>query len=142
MSPYIVEIAPDSDFTYHNIPFGVFSSETHSKSKRICSAIGDFVIDLNELCEYFEDPELQNVKHVYKSEVLNDFMALNRAIWKKTRDQIQKLLLKGSAIDNEHLSKVLVPIADVVMHLPAQIGDYTGKFQAKGFLFQLKKNTN
>jgi hypothetical protein len=42
-----VDVLPGSDFPIQNLPFGVF--ETTFGEKRVCSAIGEYVIDLVEL---------------------------------------------------------------------------------------------
>ena len=39
-----MDVNPNSDFTIHNIPFGIYSD---AKVKHhACSAIGDYIIDL------------------------------------------------------------------------------------------------
>ncbi|KAF5305186.1 hypothetical protein FQR65_LT18758 [Abscondita terminalis] len=43
-----LEIAPQSDFSIHNLPYGIFS-ETAQGDKRVGVAIGDWVIDLAAL---------------------------------------------------------------------------------------------
>jgi fumarylacetoacetase len=55
-------------------------------------------------------------------------MALGRPAWLETRATLQRLLSasEGALRDDAELrSRVLVGMADVVMHLPAAIGDYT-----------------
>ena len=42
-----IEIDPNSDFTIHNIPFGIYSD--NKVEHHACSAIGDYIIDLFEL---------------------------------------------------------------------------------------------
>ncbi len=42
-----IEIKKDSDFSIHNIPFGIYSD--HQVKHRACSAIGEYIIDLYEL---------------------------------------------------------------------------------------------
>ena len=39
-----IEIDPNSDFTIHNIPFGIYSD--NKVEHHACSAIGDYIIDL------------------------------------------------------------------------------------------------
>ena len=125
---YVIEIPHNCDFTIHNIPFGVFSCPSMNRKHRICSAAGNYVIDLYELCEFFSDESLLGeVKNVFKGNTLNEFMAHGRKIWVAARVQIQQLLRSGSLIDKEETkSVVFVPMEETQMHLPAQIGDYTG----------------
>lgn len=42
-----VEVPAHSDFSIHNIPFGIYSDK--SVKHRAASAIGEFIIDLYEL---------------------------------------------------------------------------------------------
>lgn len=45
-SSSVVYVAEDSDFSIHNLPYGVF--QTASLDKRLGVAIGDYVLDLRE----------------------------------------------------------------------------------------------
>ncbi|KAI7866484.1 fumarylacetoacetase [Mucor mucedo] len=76
-------------------------------------------------------------------------MALGRPVWKATRLAIQDILSKDSAKlkDNaELLQKVLIPLTEVKMHLPAKIGDYTDFYCSRehatnvGIMFRGKDN--
>lgn len=52
-------------------------------------------------------------------------MSLGRPVWRATRLAIQDILSKDNARlrdNSELLQKVLVPLAEVKMHLPARIG--------------------
>lgn len=42
-----LDIKPDHDFSYHNLPYGIFST-AHS-APRVGVAIGDWVLDLSVL---------------------------------------------------------------------------------------------
>ena len=42
-----LEVSPDSDFSIHNLPFGIYADA--KVPHRVCSAIGDQIIDLYEL---------------------------------------------------------------------------------------------
>merc|ERR1719453_1446646 len=84
-----IEYAADSDFSIHNIPFGVFS--TDGKGPRCGSRIGDVVVDLGQLNPHFVGSISSNVD-VFDEPTLNGFMALGRTAWKETRTALQKLL--------------------------------------------------
>lgn len=43
-----IAIPADSDFSYHNIPFGVFSTACNKADARPATRVGDFLIDLRE----------------------------------------------------------------------------------------------
>lgn len=60
-----VAYSSDSDFPLENIPFGVFSTK-ESSTPRVCSRIGDYVIDLVKLSPLFEGPHLkEHAKSVF-----------------------------------------------------------------------------
>jgi fumarylacetoacetase len=118
-----LDVAPDSDFSIHNIPFGIYSDR--AVPHRICSAIGDQVIDLYELASaglIAFDPK------VAESEVLNEFIALGKAKTDLVRDRIMQLLDAGESAlrDNATLrGKVFKSMSAVRMLLPVRCGDYT-----------------
>lgn len=138
-----VSVSTDSHFPIQNLPFGVFKKK-HSSERHICTAIGDFVVDLKSLhrakllrCQAFE------------SEYLNDFMALGQQEWIKQRKGISQLL----AIHNTRLKEdqtlrqqTLLPFSQIEMCMPAQIGDYTDFYSSKehatnvGSMFRGKDN--
>src|SRR3989442_2010259 len=122
-----LEIAKDSDFPIQNLPFGVF--QTKQDRPRVGVAIGDLVFDLSALEElgHFQSPEFQGRK-VFSEESLNSFLALGRPAWRTTREILQHLLAADAPILRDdpiirrrrfHAQK------DVVMKLPARIGNYT-----------------
>jgi fumarylacetoacetase len=55
--PSFIPIDSESDFSIHNIPFGVFSQQ--GSDKRCATRIGETVVDLRELARKgaFEDVE-------------------------------------------------------------------------------------
>lgn len=121
-----VEIAADSDFSIHNIPFGVFSyqNEIHCGSR-----LGDFVVDLALLGEdgWFDDLPLGNGTVFHKSS-LNPFIELGQKAWTGVRNRIIELFQAANPEirDEEELSKkYLIPIEEVTMQMPVQVGDYT-----------------
>ena len=71
-----IPYAPSSHFPLENIPFGVFS--VGSNGKRVCTRIGDQVIDLSVL---FAHGLLKGEKNVFKSDSLNEFIALGKDFW-------------------------------------------------------------
>ena len=117
-----VNVSGDSDFSIHNIPFGIFS--TKSASPRIGAAIGDQILDLAAVARlgHFDDFGID--KNVFKRPVLNDFMALGKPVTKKVRKRIQQLLSdKKSALKEK--PRVFTPQRKSKMHMPVEVGDYT-----------------
>src|SRR5947199_439993 len=122
-----VEVSPDSDFPIQNLPFGVFQPK--QDKPRVGVAIGDRVVDLSALEElgHFQSPEFQGRK-VFSEESLNSFLALGRPAWRKTREVLQHLLAADAPIlrdDPVIRGRVFHAQGDVVMKLPARIGNYT-----------------
>jgi fumarylacetoacetase len=134
-----IPVDKDSDFSIHNIPFGVFST-LETPYKRCGVAIGDFILDLRVLEEAgilsddLDCPPFDN--SVFYAESLKPFMGLTRAHWRATREKLQSLLSVDSKDDrlraNPQLrSKALVPMSAAIMHLPADIGDYTDFYSSR-----------
>uniref|UniRef100_A0A7E4ZVX0 Fumarylacetoacetase n=1 Tax=Panagrellus redivivus TaxID=6233 RepID=A0A7E4ZVX0_PANRE len=143
-----IPIPPNSDFPLENLPYGVFSKKGESQ-RRIGVAIGDHILDLSAVKEFFTGPNLISQQHVFAEETLNSFMALPRAAWLEARNVITKLLSKDSAElrDNTELrSKAILAQNEVQMHLPARIGDYTDFYSSihhatnVGVMFRGKDN--
>ncbi len=116
-----IEINEDSDFSIHNLPFGIFS--VNGGSSRIGIAIGSEVLDLLEakklgvLGDNIPNEVLQN-------EYLNDFIALGKDKTNAVREKIQaELCDEGSKLRG--MGNVFYKQSEVTMHLPVKVGDYT-----------------
>ena len=110
-----------------NLPFGVF--KPHDGAARVGVAIGDLIVDLPVLEElgHFRSSEFQDRK-IFSEDSLNAFLALGRPAWRKTREILQHLLSAETPTlrDDVRLrEKVFHSQKDVVMKLPARIGNYT-----------------
>ena len=120
-----VEIPTDTDFPIQNLPFGIYQVE--GQSPRVCSAIGDQIVDLFRLSElgYFTDFSIP--KAVFENQYINDFMALGKDTTRAVRDRISDLL--DAAVDKwnsrEMAENFLRPMSSVQMLLPIRVGDYT-----------------
>jgi fumarylacetoacetase len=122
-----IHVAPDSHFPLENLPFGVFKPA--NGAPRVGVAIGDRIVDLSVLEElgHFRSPEFQG-KTVFADDCLNAFLALGRPAWRATRQTLQHLLAAETPTlrdDASLLDRVFHLQKDVVMKLPARIGDYT-----------------
>ena len=60
-----VEVPKDSDFSYDNLPYGVFSTKDNPK-KRIGVAIGEQILDLSAVKHCFSGPELKQNQNVFE----------------------------------------------------------------------------
>jgi fumarylacetoacetase len=129
-----LSVAEDSHFPIQNLPYGVFQPRAGGPP-RIGVAIGDWIVDLAALFDAgaLNLPTLGG-KHVFHQPRLNDFMALGRPAWRETRAALTRLLSAGEPTlrDNTALcERVLVPMADAVLLLPAEIGDYTDFYSSR-----------
>lgn len=145
-----IDIAADSDFSIHNLPYGIFSDAkdaTGNNNRRAGVAIGEQVLDLSILeaegllslagGPYFDQP------------TLNAFIDSGRGNWTKARSTIQTLLSSDNVTlrDNADLqAKALFKQADVTMHLPVHVPGFTDFYSSKehatnvGTMFRDPKN--
>ncbi|UOY07887.1 fumarylacetoacetase [Muricauda sp. SCSIO 64092] len=115
----IIDIPENSDFSIHNIPFGIFS--TKDRSPRAGVAIGDHILDLvavHRLGAF--DFEVS----VLERDDLNDFIALGKKMTSKVRTDIQKWLQDDSSI-LAGKQNLFVRQSEAQMHMPVCVGDYT-----------------
>jgi len=146
-----IETKPNSDFSIHNIPFGIISTAENAKP-RVATRVGDFAVDLSVLAEaglFAGVHGLNDAKAVFSESTLNHFMTLGKPTWTATRKHIQKLLSASEATlrDNQELRKrAIISVAAVKTHIPANIGDYTDFYASKehatnvGIMFRGKEN--
>lgn len=126
-----IDIAADSDFSIHNLPYGIFS-ETGNDQRRAGVAIGDQVLDLSVL----ENQGLLKLKggSYFDQPTLNAFIDSGRDNWTQARKAIQNLLASNDKTlsDNQDLQdKALFKQADVTMHLPVHVPGYTDFYSSK-----------
>src|SRR5437660_6349897 len=122
-----IAVSSESHFPIQNLPFGVF--QPSEGKTRVGVAIGDLIVDLSILEElgHFQSSEFQGRK-VFSKDGLNSFLALGRPAWRRTREILQHLLSAETPTlrDDVRLrEKVFHSQKDVVMKLPARIGNYT-----------------
>ncbi|SHG67014.1 fumarylacetoacetase [Flagellimonas flava] len=115
----IINIPDNSDFSIHNIPFGIFS--TTDRAPRAGVAIGDHILDLAAVAE-LDVFEFNTA--VLEKDTLNDFIALGKSITKKVRKDIQHWLQEEDSILAGR-PELFVLQSEAQMHMPVIIGDYT-----------------
>ena len=126
-----IDIASDSDFSIHNLPYGIFSDTADGK-RRAGVAIGEQVLDLAVIeaagllsldgGPYFDKP------------TLNAFIDSGRNNWTQARKTIQMLLSSDNDAlrDSQDLQKrALFQQADVTMHMPVQVPGFTDFYSSK-----------
>ncbi len=134
-----IPVEKDSHFPIQNLPYGAFltdDGETH-----LCSAIGDYVIDLFVLDDAgLFNRNLLNEQFVFQDSTLNYFMSLGKPAWKEARQTLTELLKEDNPVlrDDDLLrSRVFIPMEDVEMVLPVEIGDYTDFYSSEQHAFNV-----
>lgn len=136
----IIEVSKDSDFSIHNIPFGIF--QTNDKSPRAGVAIGEYIIDLEELSNH---GVFDFDSSVLKKDTLNDFIALGKEKTIKVRTDIQEWLQDCNSILSKH-QELFIKQSSATMLMPVSIGDYTDFYSSEehatnvGKMFRDPKN--
>uniref|UniRef100_A0A8C6T2W1 Fumarylacetoacetase n=1 Tax=Neogobius melanostomus TaxID=47308 RepID=A0A8C6T2W1_9GOBI len=143
-----IQVSPDCDFSFHNLPYGVFSTAADPKH-RIGVAIGDQILILSVIKSLFQGPVMSKHQEVFEQETLNAFMSLGHEAWRETRRTLQTLLSASHSTlrdDCELRASAFIPQSAAIMHLPAHIGDYTDFYSSRdhatnvGTMFRGKEN--
>ena len=111
-----------SQFSIHNLPFGIFS--VANNQKRIGIAIGDKIVDMAVVSALELADDLSIDHKVFNEESLNTFIGLGKTVTNEIRTRVQKWLCEDQSPLKEH-DHVLIDQSEVTMHLPLHIGDYT-----------------
>ena len=142
-----VQYSEKSDFSIHNIPFGVavFNQEFIACATRI----GDLVIDLATLYDYgFLDGIDGLDENVFEAYTLNPFIELGKSVTSKVRLKIQELLLEDSILANDEKTKeeCFYDLESIQMMMPVHVPNYTDFYSSYqhafnvGVMFRGKEN--
>src|ERR1022692_557166 len=111
-------IPADHPFGLATLPYGSFSSAHHPARRRVGVAVGDRVLDLSTAVERL----LPGRADDFSSGSLDAFLAAGDMAWAQVRAALTRWLSEEhyrSAIED-----LLVPAADVALHLPFTVADY------------------
>ncbi|MGO3219497.1 MAG: fumarylacetoacetase [Psychrobacter celer] len=130
-----IEVAADSDFSIHNLPYGIFSdtkTQAEADNRHAGVAIGEYVLDLSVL----ESAGLLDLAGgpYFNQPTLNAFIDSGRDNWQKARATVQTLLSDADGAlrdDTELQKKALFKQADVTMHLPVHVPGFTDFYSSK-----------
>jgi fumarylacetoacetase len=118
------------DFPIQNLAFGVFRRRESQDQPRVGIAIGNQILDLVS-CQAttgaFTAASAEAVA-ACAAPSLNPLMSLSRGHWSALRAQVSAFLAADSPAyraDRRIGDRVLVPLAETELFLPAQIGDYS-----------------
>lgn len=121
-----IKYSPDSDFSIHNIPFGVAVFEDEYIA--CCTRVGDTVVDLATLYDYgfFDDIEGLN-ENVFEAYTLNEFIELGKPVTRVIWEKLQKILAENSklATDVRTIEDCFYEISEVKMLMPVHVPNYT-----------------
>lgn len=132
-------IPKSSHFSLANIPFGIIST-AEDQTARPAVAIGEYALDLsmfNANNGFSSLPAVRGHLEAFSRTTLNAFAALGRPVHREVRRYIQDVLRNDTPFaeilkDNSALQEdCLIPLREVKMHLPMQIGDYTDFYAGK-----------
>ncbi|MCE1165268.1 MAG: fumarylacetoacetase [Bacteroidetes bacterium] len=142
-----IEYGKSTHFPMENFPFGVFE---YNGERRICTALGGYVIDLKELEElgYFHDIMDKDGK-LFRGTSLNHFMSRGRVLSGEVRKILQNIFDEKNPLlrDNPvHRNRCIHQRNKVKMVMPVEIGDYTDFYSSRehainvGEMFRGKDN--
>ncbi|WP_108870258.1 fumarylacetoacetase [Aquimarina aquimarini] len=118
-----INLPKDTDFTIHNLPFGIFSTE--HRRKRVGIAIGDQIIDLLKCAELGLFDDFLIYEETFNTSSLNNFISLGKHKWSLIRRYFIKALTDPNSKLKKNKDIILVAQANASMHLPVDIRDYT-----------------
>lgn len=125
-------LTAESDFSFHNFPFSIFTGPSRPE-KLICTALGDYIIDLAALYELNLLEDLEEIPgEVWLEGTVNSLAACGRPAMKKLREKLQFLFSDSSDnISNENLDQVIIPIAECKLHMPISVPNYTDFYSSE-----------
>lgn len=117
-----LSIPPDTDFSLHNLPFGIFRPNAEGQP-RAGIAIGDHIVDLAAAAEAGLFGKRRFFKKIFEQNTLNEFIALGKPVTGRVRRKVQEWLQQPTAPDNA--SPILCDRRTAQMLLPIRVGNYT-----------------
>ncbi len=120
-----VDVPEGSDFPIQNFPFGV--CKINNSEPRLCSAIGDYIIDLAKVNDLAFFADLALSRNIFYNEYLNDFMSLGKGVTRAVRNRLSEIFDADITKWNSREMKeyILHKKENVEMLLPIKITDYT-----------------
>lgn len=124
-----LDVAPDSDFSLHNLPFGIF--RTRDRAPRAGIAIGEYIVDLALLAERdllaLPPEQSAELRRALSQPALNDFIALGKPITNAVRLRVQTMLAAQSELakQSDFWAHALVERRDAELLMPLRVPNYT-----------------
>ncbi len=121
-----------SEFPLNNLPCGVFSSG--DDNPRCGVALGDFVLDVATLEE--EGLLVLDGGPLLDVPFWNEVMEAGPAVWAALRARLTEVLAEGSTL-REEVEVHLVPLANVTLHMPFLVAEYTDFYSGRNHAFNV-----
>ncbi|MCB9283116.1 MAG: fumarylacetoacetase [Lewinellaceae bacterium] len=119
-----IEVPAGSDFPIQNLPFGVFRTPINP-SPRLCTAIGNFVVDLPVLNYMSVFDELDFPPDLFVQPSINGLMKQGKQQVRKLRNRLAELLSEENEEVRKNAWHFLHPMEKVELLMPVEVGDYT-----------------
>jgi len=122
--------ASATDFPIQNLPFGVFRRAGTGEMPRVGVAVGDQILDLAACLAEGMLADVADTPAALACALpsLNGLMAAGRPQVTTLRQRVSEVLRAGGTptrYDRERAARILVPMADAELFVPAEVGDYT-----------------
>ncbi len=126
-----ISVPEGSDFPIQNLPFGVV--KLNGSVPCVATRIGDTVIDIAQLFDMGQLHVDGFTASDFQQEFLNPMMKKGKEATRNLRQALSDLFSSENqaAIKNEGIRNALIPLSDVEMCMPVQIGDYTDFYSSK-----------
>ena len=127
-----IPVPKDSDFPIQNLPLGI--AAWNGEPPVPCTRIGDTVVDLSILADSAMLDGLDIPREAFLAPHLNAIMAHGKTAVRALRERLSELLRADNTSfrdDNTLREDALLPLDQVVMHLPVQVGDYTDFYSSR-----------
>lgn len=121
--------APDCPFPLNNLPCGVYSVDR--SAPRLCVAIGDRVLDLAKV------GEAGLIEGRFARAHWNAHMVEGPPAWAKLRARLTELLAEDGDPALRKVEGTLVPLADVRLHMPFRVAEYTDFYAGRNHAFNV-----
>lgn len=137
-----LSIPRDSHFSLRNLPFGIITTAS-DQHKRAGVAIGNHCLDLRTFASLRGFTDLDLDAGIFGQSTLNAFAEQGRECHRRVRKYLQDVFRQDTPYpsllkDSQSLQqKCLIPLSEVTMHLPMQIGDYTDFYAGKNHAFNV-----
>lgn len=116
-----LSIPKDSDFSLHNLPFGIF--QPAGAPPRAGMAIGDHIVDLAAAADAGLFGKRRFFKKIFEQPVLNDFIALGKPVTSRVRRKVQEWLTRPER--PAEADRLLADRRGVAMRMPLRVPNYT-----------------